>query len=125
MEQGRKQILRVVVVDGHPVTREGQRAVLSAEGDMQIVGEAGTGEEALRLVTEAAPDLVVLDFNLAGNPNAIDLCRRIKAMPGAPYILIFTAYNFAEDVPSRSLSGANGYLHKCSGREGLPDTVRR
>ncbi|HEV3476322.1 MAG TPA: response regulator transcription factor [Rubrobacteraceae bacterium] len=125
MEQGRKQILRVVVVDGHPVTREGQRAVLSAEGDMQIVGEAGTGEEALRLVTEAAPDLVVLDFNLAGKPNAIDLCRQIKALPAAPYILIFTAYNLAEDVPSRSLREANGYLHKCSDREELLDTVRR
>jgi DNA-binding NarL/FixJ family response regulator len=56
------------VVDDHPVTREGQRAVLSAEGDIQIVGEADTGEEALRLVTEAAPDLVVLDLNLAESP---------------------------------------------------------
>jgi DNA-binding NarL/FixJ family response regulator len=44
------------VVDGHPVTRAGQRALLSAEVDMQIVGEADTGEEALRLVTEAAPE---------------------------------------------------------------------
>ncbi len=56
--QGREPILRVVVVDDHPMTREGQRAVLSAEGDVQIVGEADTGEEALRLVRAAAPDLV-------------------------------------------------------------------
>jgi DNA-binding NarL/FixJ family response regulator len=63
-EQERKPILRVVVVDDHPVTREGQRAVLSAEGDMQIVGEADTGEEALRLVRAAAPDLVVLDLGV-------------------------------------------------------------
>jgi DNA-binding NarL/FixJ family response regulator len=92
---------------------------------MQIVGEAGTGEEALRLVTEAAPDLVVLDLNLAGKPSGIELCRRIKVLPGAPYILIFTAYNLAEDVASRSLSGANGYLHKCSDSEELLDTMRR
>ena len=113
------------MADGHPVTREGQRAVLSAEGDMQVVGEAGTGEETLRLVTEAAPDLVVLDLNLAGKPNGIDLCRRIKGLPDAPYVLIFTAYNFAGDVASRSLTGANGYLHKCSDSEELLDTMRR
>jgi DNA-binding NarL/FixJ family response regulator len=56
------------VVDGHPVMREGQRAVLSAEGDIQIVGEADSGEKALRLVTETTPDLVVLDLDLAENP---------------------------------------------------------
>jgi DNA-binding NarL/FixJ family response regulator len=118
-------ILRIVVADGHPVMREGQRAVLSAEGDMQIVGEADTGEEALRLVTETTPDLVVLDFDLAGKPSGIDLCRRINALPDAPYVLIFTAYNFAEDVSARCLAEANGYLHKRSGSEEFLDTIRR
>jgi two-component system response regulator DevR len=113
------------VVDDHPVTREGQRSVLSAEGDIQIVGEADTGEEALRLVTEAAPDLVVLDLNLAGKPNGIELCRRIKALPDAPYILLFTDYDLAEDVASRTSAETNGYLHKRSGSEELLDTIRR
>ena len=113
------------MADGHPVTREGQRAVLSSEGNVQVVGVAGTEEEALRLVTETAPDLVVLDLNLAGEPSGIELCRRIKALPDAPYVLIFTAYNFAEDVASRSLTGTNGYLHKRSDSEELLDTMRR
>jgi DNA-binding NarL/FixJ family response regulator len=113
------------VVDDHPMTREGQRAVLSAEGDMQIVGEADTGEEALRLVRAAAPDLVVLDLNLAGKPNGIELCRRIKALPDAPYILLFTDYDLAEDAASRSSAETNGYLHKRSGSEELLDTIRR
>jgi two-component system response regulator DevR len=115
----------VVVVDDHPVTREGQRAVVSAEGDMQIVGEADTGEEALRLVRAAAPDLVVLDLNLAGKPSGIELCRRIKALPDAPYILLFTDYDLAEDVAARSSAESNGYLHKRSGTEELLDTIRR
>jgi DNA-binding NarL/FixJ family response regulator len=123
--RGRKPILRVAVVDGHPVMREGQRAVLSAEEDMQVVGEAGTGEEALQLVTEATPDLVVLDLNLAGKPHGIELCRTIRALPGAPYVLIFTAYDLTEHVPPRSLPRANGYLHKCSDSKELPDTIRR
>jgi DNA-binding NarL/FixJ family response regulator len=122
-EQGRQPILRVVVVDDHPVTREGQRAVLSAEGDIQIVGEADTGEEALRLVRAAAPDLVLLDLNLAGELNGIELCRRIKALPHAPYVLVFT--DLAEDVASRSSAETNGYLHKRSGSGELLDTIRR
>jgi DNA-binding NarL/FixJ family response regulator len=92
---------------------------------MRVVGEAGTGEEALRLVREAEPDLVVLDLNLAGKPNGIELCQRIKAQPDAPNILIFIADDHTEDVTSRSLTGANGYLHKCSDGEELLDTMRR
>jgi two-component system nitrate/nitrite response regulator NarL len=72
-EQGRKPILRVVVIDDHPATREGQRAVLSAEKDIRIVGQADTGEEALRLVAETTPDLVILDLDLRGEPSGIDL----------------------------------------------------
>ena len=124
-EQGRQPILRVVVVDSHPVTREGHRALLSAEGDMQIVGEADAGEEALRLVSEAAPDLVVLDLNLAGKLSGVELCRRIKALPHAPYILVFTDYDLAEDVASRPSAEANGYLHKRSGSEELLAAIRR
>lgn len=113
------------MVDGHPVTREGHRALLSAAGDMQIVGEADTGEEALRLVAEAVPDLVVLDFNLVGKPDGIELCRRIKALPDAPYILVFTDYDLAEDEGSRPSAETNGYLHKRSGSEELLDAIRR
>ena len=112
-------------MDGHPVTREGQRAALSTAGDIHLVGDAGTSEETLRLVREAAPNVVVLDLNLAGKPEGIDLCRRIKGFPDTPYVLIFTAYNLAEDVASRSLTGANGYLHKCSESDVLLDTIRR
>jgi two-component system, NarL family, response regulator DevR len=124
-ESGKKSLLRVVVVDGHPLMREGQRAVLSAEGDIRIVGEADTGEEALRLVKKTAPDLVVLDLNLAGEPSGIELCRKIKALPDAPYVLIFTANDPTEDASARSSAETNGYLHKRSGSEKLLDTIRR
>jgi DNA-binding NarL/FixJ family response regulator len=124
-EQGRKPALRVVVVDDHPVTRQGQRAVLSAEEDIRIVGEADTGEEALRLVTETTPDVVVLDLELVGELSGIELCRRIKALPDGPSVLIFTAYNFAGDVSARWSVETNGYLHKRSGGKELLDTIRR
>ena len=56
------------MVDGHPLMREGQRAILSSKGYIRIVGEAGTGLEALRLVKETTPDVVIGDSELAVNP---------------------------------------------------------
>lgn len=113
------------MIDGHPVTREGQRAVLSAEKGIRIVGQADTGEEALRLVAETMPDLVILDLDVRGEPSGIDLCRKIKALPAAPYVLIFTAYTFAEAVAARYAAETNGFLHKRSSSEELLDAVRR
>lgn len=117
--------LRVAVVDSHPIMREGQRAILSGMGYIRIVGEAGAGEEALRLVKEKAPDLVIVDSDLAGKPSGIELCRRMKALPDAPYILVFTAGDFMKDVPADSLVEIDGYLHKRSASEELLDSTRR
>ena len=113
------------MADGHPVTREGQRAILRAVDDVQVVGEADTGEESLRLVTEASPDLVILHLNLAGQLNGIELCRRIKALPDPPYVLVFTGRDLAEGEASRSWAETNGCPHKRSGGEELLDTMRR
>jgi DNA-binding NarL/FixJ family response regulator len=117
--------LRVAVVDGHPVTRTGLKTVLDAEEDIQVVGEAESGDEALRLIAEAAPDLVVLGLNLVGEPDGIEVCRQIKTVSDSPHVLIFTAYNFAEDMASSLLAGADSYLHKRSSGEALLDAVRR
>jgi two-component system, NarL family, response regulator DevR len=117
--------LRVAIIDGHPITRTGLKTALGTEEDIQIVGEAESGGEALRLVSEAAPDLVVLGLNLVGEPDGVEVCRQIKTMPDAPCVLIFTVYNFAEDMASSLLAGADSYLHKRSSTEVLLDTVRR
>jgi two-component system response regulator DevR len=117
--------LRIAVVDGHPVTRTGLKTVLGEEEDIQVVGQAESGGEALRLIAEAAPDLVVLGLNLVGDPDGIEVCRQIKTVPDAPYVLIFTAYNFAEDMASSLLAGADSYLHKRNSGEALLDAVRR
>ncbi len=123
--QRNKLSLRVAVVDSHPLMREGQRAILSSKGSIQIVGEAGTGLEALRLVKETRPDLVIVDSDLAGKPSGVDLCRRIKTLPEAPYILVFTAGHFGGDLPADYLVEIDGYLHKGSSSEELLDSARR
>ena len=88
---------KIVLVDGHPAMRLGLKDLLNANG-MWVAGESGNGDEALRLVEEMRPDLVVLDLNLAGETNGVELCSRIKSLPGAPYVLVHTAHNFARDV---------------------------
>jgi DNA-binding NarL/FixJ family response regulator len=117
--------LRVVVVDGHPVMRLGLRTLLEAQEDIRVVGECSGGGEALRLVEEGGPDLVVLDLNLIEGPDGIEVCRRTKALPDAPYVLIYTAYNLTEDVSSLMLPRADSYLYKHRNGEALLDAVRR
>lgn len=116
--------LRVIVVDGHPVMRLGL-VVLLGEAGMHVVSETGDGEEALRIVGEERSDLVVLGLNLAGGVDGVEACRAIKALPDAPYVLVHTAYDFAEDVSSCFLAGADSYLHKRAECDVLLNAARR
>jgi two-component system, NarL family, response regulator DevR len=117
--------LKVAIIDGHPITRTGLKIVLGTEEDIQIVGEGESGSEALRLIAEADLDLVVLGLNLVGEPDGVEVCRQIKTMPDAPHVLVFTAYNFVEDMASCFLAGADSYLHKRGSTKVLLHTVRR
>lgn len=116
--------MEVVIVDGHPTMRLGLKGLLLAT-DVRVVGETGDGEEALRLVREARPDLVVLGLNLTGETDGIEVCRRIKDLPEPPRVLIHTAYDFTDDVWSCLLAGADGYLHKRVCCEELLEIMRR
>lgn len=115
---------RVVLVDGHPATRLGFQDLMNANG-IRVVGASGDGDEALRLVEEMRPDVVVLDLNLAGETNGMEVCRQIKSLPEAPHVLVYTAYDFAEDVASCLLAGAESYVHKSTACEELLNAVRR
>jgi DNA-binding NarL/FixJ family response regulator len=117
--------LRVAVVDDHPVTRLGLKTVLDAEEDMRVMGQASGGDEARGVVAEANPELVVLGPSLAGKPEGVEVCRRIKAMAGAPYVLVYAARDSAEEMLSYLLVKADSYLHDGGNVEALLDAVRR
>jgi two-component system response regulator DevR len=103
--------IRIVVVDDHEVVRHGLRLSLELEPDMAIVGEAGTGEDALRIVAEGKPDVVLLDVRLEG-ADGPDVCRRILDV--APRTAVVMLTNYAQDgLVLRSLmAGAKGYVIK-------------
>ncbi len=103
--------LRVLLCDDQQLVRAGLRTILEDERDIEVVGEAASGEEAVAMAAELEPDLVLMDINLPGI-NGIEACRRItQAHPNVRIILLST-YT-ADDLPSDALdSGAKAYINK-------------
>lgn len=117
--------MRLILVEDHPVVRLGIRTVLNAQEDMEVVGEAGSAHEALSLAETLVPDLVILALRLEGQFQGIELCRELKALTEAPYILVYTSYNSPDDVYSCFLSGADSYVHKGEDSARLLDSTRQ
>ncbi len=117
------RIVKVIVADGHPAMRCGLGSFLNVPR-VEIIGETGCGHEALRLVKESKPNLVILGLTLVGM-DGVRTCQEIKALLYAPYVLVHSAYNFARDISSRIVAGADSYLHKRTRREELLDAVCR
>ena len=116
--------MRVLLVDDHPTIRFGVKLLLSSTEGAEVVGEAASVVDAVRLAAELRPDLVLLDLRLGGD-SGIEVCREIKALPDVPRVLVFTAHIGAEDVAAATLAGADGYLHKGVAGEELLDAVER
>jgi DNA-binding NarL/FixJ family response regulator len=116
-------VIRVLVVDDHPVVRDGLRGVLDAEPDMEVVGEAAHGAEALARIPDAAPDVVLMDLRMPvmGGVEAITALRR--AAPGVR-VLVLTTFDTDRDVLPAIEAGATGYLLKDTPRDELLRAVR-
>ena len=110
--------IRVVLADDHPVVRAGIRNLLERVPNIQVIGEAGSGAEALRLVEELAPDLLLLDMEMPGL-KGLDVARRLRANGSAVRILALSAYDDRQYILGLLASGAAGYLTK----EEAPETI--
>ena len=111
--------IRILIADDHPMFRFGIRALLSAESDMEVVGEATNGQEAVHLASSLRPDLILMDINLP-QLNGIEAARQIVKQNPAIGILIITMFE-DETVFAALQAGARGYLLK--GAEG-EETLR-
>lgn len=115
--------IRIFIADDHAVVREGTRTLLERENDMQVVGEAGDGEEAIRLIERLKPDVAILDISMP-KLSGIEVTKRVKPLLPTMAILILTAYDNDEYVFALLEAGAAGYLLKdVPGRE-IVDAVR-
>lgn len=115
--------LRLLVADDHPVVRQGLRALLSAEDDLEVVGEAASGSEALRLARSLHPDVVLIDLRmpeLDGTRATEAITRELPEVR----VLILTTYDTDADILRAVEAGATGYLLKDAAPEQLAGAVR-
>lgn len=113
---------RVVLVDDHPVVRAGLRALLTASG-VEVVGEAATADEALAVVQQSRPDVVLMDLQLADGGDGVAATTAIAALPDPPRVLILTTYDTDADILRAVEAGAAGYLLKDAEPQVLLDAV--
>ncbi|MGW4537104.1 DNA-binding response regulator [Streptomyces sp. WAC 01325] len=105
--------VRILVCDDHAVVRAGLLALLDSAPDIEVVGEAGTGEEALALAAKLTPDVVLMDLQLGEGIDGVETTRRLASSPGArTHVLVLTTYDTDADITRAIEAGATGYLLK-------------
>ncbi len=116
-------VIRLILVDDHPIVREGLAAVLSDETDFRVVGTAGTAAEAVILVQDHRPDVLLLDLELPDGNGADFIPGLLQDMPDLA-VLIFTAYDTDDRIRNALRAGAKGYLLKGAPAERIARAVR-
>ncbi|QSE83666.1 response regulator [Rhodococcus koreensis] len=114
----------VLLVDDHAVVRAGLRALLDSQPDIEVIAEAGTGEEAVDAVTTRRPRLVTMDLALGSGIDGVEAIRRIRQVDRDLPVLVFTTYDTDADVVRAIDAGAIGYLLKDSTPQEIFAAVR-
>ena len=115
--------IRLLIVDDHPIVREGIAAVLSQEDDVDVVGEAANGLEAVSQVSALRPDVVLMDLQMP-ELGGVEAIRRIKAQAPDVGVIILTTYDTDEHIFSGIEAGARGYLLKDSPPADVLEAIR-
>jgi two-component system response regulator DevR len=116
--------LKVFLLDDHEVVRGGLRALLEREGDIEVIGESGSAQEAARRIPALRPDVAILDQRLPDG-NGIDVCREVRSHDPSVRVLILTSFDDEEALFGAIMAGAAGYVLKQVRGPALLDAVRR
>jgi DNA-binding NarL/FixJ family response regulator len=123
LESGRSGPIRIVVVDDHPVYRDGLRALIDRSLDLELAGEAASGSDAVNLAKTSSPDVILMDIRMPGM-SGIEATRQILAARAATRILILTMSEDDDSLFAAMRAGARGYLPKDSDSEVLVRSIR-
>lgn len=107
-------MLRVILVDDHPVVRAGLKSLLSGDEEIDVVAEASSGAEAISKAAAFRPDIVLMDLRMGAGVDGADATREIVAAPDPPKVIILTTFETDTDILRAVEAGASGYLLKDS-----------
>lgn len=116
-------MIRILLADDHLVVRAGLVALLGTQPDFEVVGEAGDGEEALRLVGQTSPDVLLLDLEMP-RLDGVAVIEQLRAQGAAVRVIVFTVFDTDERILTAIRAGAQGYLLKGAPREELFNAIR-
>jgi DNA-binding NarL/FixJ family response regulator len=115
--------IRIVIIDDHDLVREGLRSVLARHDDLEVVGEAASAADAIRVVQETSPDLILLDLRL-GEHDGVAVARSLRGQDVTAKILVLSIQDASRDLRSALAAGADGYLLKSVSGDALADGIR-
>ncbi len=115
--------IHILIVDDHPVVRQGLRSLLVGHPDIEIIGEAENGSEVLPLLSKSLADVILLDIQMKGQ-SGIEIARRVRASYPEVKIIILTTYDDESLLREAMEAGVHGYLLKSVSHETLPDSIR-
>ncbi len=116
--------MRLVLVDDHEIVRQGIRALIDSQDDMEVVGEAGTVADAVKRVGFDTPDMVILDVRLPDG-TGVEACREIRSRWPSVKVLMLTSYADEEALMAAIMAGASGYLLKRIDGVSLVESIRK
>ena len=117
-------MIRVFLLDDHEIVRRGVRELLEAEDDIEVVGEAGTAEEALNRIPPTRPEVALLDVRLPDG-NGVEVCREVRSRHPEVACIMLTSFSDDEALVQAVVAGASGYLLKQIRGTDIVDAVRR
>ena len=115
--------IKVLIADDQALVRSGFRMILESRDDLTVVGEAGDGEQAIRLVAQTRPDVVLMDVRMPGL-DGVAATARLTAAPDAPKVIILTTYDLEEPLYAALRAGASGFLLKDVRPADLVEAIR-
>ncbi|MFD3559287.1 MULTISPECIES: response regulator [unclassified Streptomyces] len=116
-------VISLLIVDDHPVVRDGLRGMFESAGDFTVLGEASNGVEAVELTARLDPDVVLMDLRMPGG-NGVDAIKELTRRGARSRVLVLTTYDTDSDTLPAIEAGATGYLLKDAPREELFTAVR-
>jgi DNA-binding NarL/FixJ family response regulator len=117
------QEIRILICDDHPVVRAGLASMLNSQPGMEVIGSASSGKEALALLEQVVPDVLIIDLRMPGM-SGLETMRAIKRRKDPPRIIVLTSFDTEEDIYRSVEAGAQGYVLKSTPQEGLLEAIR-